>query len=138
MNKVLRTILLVELDPDIQTIYKYALETIGKLQLYYANTDEEAFTSLIHYTPDLILIDMQLPERESLSLIKEIREIPRLDNIPIILIAPKIQSNEINYYKSFGMFEVIYKPFDPIKLAHEITKKWNLVNEQNKELGKTT
>ena len=52
------------------------------------------------------------------------RQIPALQQLPVIFMTAKAQQGEIDHYKSLGAIGVITKPFDPMKLAAQVAEIW--------------
>ncbi len=121
----LQNILYVEDEPDIQTVAKIALENIGGFSLEVCSSGQEALQKGKHFLPDLILLDVMMPEMDGPATLTELKKIPGFENLPAIFITAKVQPQEIAYFKSIGAIEVIAKPFDPMTLSQTITAIWS-------------
>jgi len=124
MANQLKTILYVEDDPDILTIAKVALENVGDFDVRACSSGAEALAILEVYRPDLIMLDVMMPDMDGPETLRRIRKIPELVNTPVIFLTAKVQRNEVVRYKEMGAVEVIPKPFDPMTLAQKISKIW--------------
>nr|MBC8158938.1 response regulator [Alphaproteobacteria bacterium] len=60
----LQKILIVEDDPDIQTVARMALEAIGGFTVETSNSGKEALVKAPAFQPDLILLDVMMPEMD--------------------------------------------------------------------------
>ncbi|VAX09986.1 Two-component response regulator [hydrothermal vent metagenome] len=120
----LKNILYVEDDPDIQTIAKLALETIGGFNVNVCSSGQEALENAEKFRPQLLLLDVMMPIMDGHSTLAALRKIPALIDVPAIFMTAKIQTHEINEYREQGILEIINKPFDPILLAEQISKIW--------------
>jgi two-component system, OmpR family, response regulator len=49
---------------------------------------------------------------------------PRLAGVPVVFMTARVQSHEIETYKSIGVRGVIPKPFDPLMLADQVRAMW--------------
>lgn len=121
---VLNKILLVEDDQDIQAIMRIALESIGRFTVKYATSGLESIQLTKDYIPDLILMDMMMPEMDGMTTYIELRKNQKLHNIPIIFITAKVLSDEVEIYSQLGAAAVITKPFDPLTLADQLREIW--------------
>jgi len=122
----LTKILYVEDDPDIQSVAKIALEVVGGFTLRSCSSGKEATShETIEFMPDLMLLDVMMPEMDGPSTLKKLREMPGLATTPVIFMTAKVQSSEVAYYKSLGAIAVIAKPFDPMQLATQIRQHWS-------------
>ncbi|WCL48523.1 response regulator [Leptospira sp. GIMC2001] len=121
----LTKILYVEDDLDIQMIGSMALEDVGGYELKVCSSGKEALESIEQFVPDLILLDVMMPEMDGPTTLERIRTLKEFANTPVIFITAKVQSNEIQHFLNLGAIAVITKPFDPMKLASEIEEIWN-------------
>lgn len=130
MNKALKKILYVEDDSDIAAIAKIALESMGGFTLCVCNSGQQALREVEKFEPDLIMIDVMMPDMDGTMTLKALREIPGVKDIPVVFITSKSQSHEIKNYLSLGVLSIITKPFDPITLAKSIENIWNKRHDQ--------
>lgn len=123
-NSTLNKILLVEDEQDIRTIAQIALEEIGNFTVRYCESGKEALSCVENFGPDLILLDVMMPEMDGLTVLQELRKNKNLIKIPVVFMTAKVQTNEVTQYLSLGAADVITKPFDPIKLAKKLQEIW--------------
>lgn len=123
-TRALKTILYAEDEEDIRAIAQIALEDIGGFTVKYCLDGLKALELAKTFIPDLLLLDVMMPRMDGPTALKELRKIPDFSTIPVIFMTAKIQTNELEEYKTLGAIEVIAKPFDPMTLADEITKAW--------------
>jgi len=76
------------------------------------------------FAPDLILLDVMMPDMDGPSTLKALRELPELTGVPIIFMTAKVQPAEILHYKSLGALDVLAKPFDPMQISNQIRAIW--------------
>lgn len=122
--KQLQSILYVEDEPDIRAIAELALETVGGYDLVSCSSGKEAIAAAQQRTPDLILLDVMMPEMDGPETLKRLRELPELADTPAIFMTAKVQPSEVQEYLAMGAVDVIPKPFDPLTLASQIEKIW--------------
>jgi len=113
-------ILHVEDDLDIQEIAKLSLETIGGFEVLQCASGKQALAEVLEFAPDLFLLDMMMPEMSGDEVLKNLRELPGLQDTPAIFMTARAQRKEIVDLKSLGAIEVILKPFDPMTLPDQI------------------
>ena len=118
MSDVL-TVLYAEDEADIRSVTEFALEDEG-FELIPCASGQEALDKAATIKPDLILLDVMMPEMDGPTTLKKLRELPRLANTPVIFMTAKVQPSEVAEYKALGALGVISKPFDPMQLADEI------------------
>jgi len=128
MNKALKKILYVEDEPDIQTIATIALES-GGFEVKCCSSGKEALQVIEGYTPDLILMDVMMPDLDGPSTLKKLKENSTTQKVPTVFMTAKVQANEIENYKKMGAVDVISKPFDPLQLVERIQNIWKNLAE---------
>ena len=128
----LQNILYVEDEPDIQAVTKISLESIGGFTLEVCNSGQEALNKCTNLTPDLILLDVMMPEMDGPTTLTELRKISGFENIPVIFMTAKVQPQEIAHFKSIGAIEVIAKPFDPMTLSQTVNNIWSQYHDSEK------
>ncbi|GMR21338.1 MAG: response regulator [Gammaproteobacteria bacterium] len=124
MGRPLKRILYVEDEPDIQAIAKLTLENIGQYDVKLCSSGNEALASIKGFEPDLVLLDVMMPEMDGPTTLKELRKLPEGKNLPIIFMTAKVQPSEVEHYKDLGAIGVIAKPFDPMTLSNTVNQLW--------------
>ena len=114
-------LLYVEDEADIREIAEFALEDEG-FEIEFCESGEEALQKAVDFQPDVILLDVMMPGMDGPTTLLNLREIPGLENTPIIFLTAKVQANEIESFLQLGAIDVIPKPFDPMALADQITQ----------------
>ena len=122
--KVLGRIMYVEDDPDIGSIAKIALESIGGYTVKICNSGADAINEVDNFSPDLILLDVMMPAMDGPTTLTMLRKINKMENVPVVFVTAKAQSSEIKYFKSLGAVDVIIKPFNPLVLSDKVHDIW--------------
>jgi len=120
MAKNVEKILLVDDEPDIRTIGELSLSKVGMWNTLVAASGKEALTMGEAEQPDLILLDVMMPEMDGPTTLARLREIAGLRDVPVIFLTAKVQKNEVERYMGLGVLGVIRKPFDPMTLPTQI------------------
>ncbi|MBC3884486.1 response regulator [Undibacterium griseum] len=121
----LANILYVEDDQDIQTVAQIALEVVGGFVLHSCSSGQQALSEVRQgYQPDLLLLDVMMPNMDGPTTLTELRKLPLTASTPVIFMTAKVQSAEVEFYKSLGAIGVIAKPFDPMQLSEQVRKLW--------------
>jgi CheY-like chemotaxis protein len=129
-SDTLQRILYVEDEPDIQTVARIVLETVGGFTVQICSSGEEALQTAVEFAPDLLLLDVMMPGMDGPTTLQALRNLPDLENTPAVFMTAKVQPQEIEQFKSFGALDVITKPFDPMALSSQITALWQQRDEQ--------
>jgi len=121
----LSRVMYVEDEPDIQIVAQIALEEIGGFELKICNCGSEAVDQALAYAPQLLLLDMMMPDMTGIETMQALRKFPELETTPVIFMTAKVQSHEVEQYMELGAIGVIPKPFDAMTLADQILEIWN-------------
>ena len=120
----LNFVLYVEDDPDIQMVAQMALEVVGGLSLRACSSGREAIEAATACQPDLILLDVMMPDMDGPTTLAALRQLPAMAATPVIFMTAKVQAAEVAHYKTLGAIGVIAKPFDPMQLAQQVRQLW--------------
>lgn len=131
MDAALERIMYVEDEPDIQAIAKLALEAIGRFTVHLCESGTSALTEVEQFGPDLILLDVMMPEMDGPTMLQVLRTLPAFAQTPVIFMTAKAQAHEIEHYKALGALDVITKPFDPMALPQQIREIWSRHQHHN-------
>ena len=121
----LQRILLVEDDSDIQTIARFALEKVGGFTVEARSSGAEAIERGPEFAPQIILLDVMMPDMDGPSTLAELRRLPATAETPVAFMTAKVQPRELARYYELGAVDVISKPFDPMALADTVRAVWD-------------
>ena len=105
-----KRIVLIEDDTDLYALLKYNLEKEG-FQLMGSQTGLGAIDLCRRARPDLILLDIMLPDSDGLDICKGIRKDPELAQIPIIFLTARASETDRIVGLELGANDYIVKPF---------------------------
>lgn len=129
-------ILIVEDEHDINRLIELVLLSDGYHNIKKAYDGQEALNIIKNYMPDLVLLDVMLPEIDGFTVCKAIKQDIRLKNIPIIMLTAKKMEEDIVKGFECGAIDYITKPFSNKILLARI--RAHLAKEQNKILSYKT
>lgn len=112
-------IYIVEDDSNIREIEMIALRNSGH-QVYGFETGKEFFRKVEEKQPDLVLLDVMLPDIGGYDILKKIRQTPMLKKLPVIMVTAK--TAEIDMIKGLdgGADDYIKKPFSVMELISRV------------------
>ncbi len=116
------TVLLVEDHPMNRKLFRDILEM--QFQVVEAGSAEEALQRLAGVTPDLILLDVQLPGMDGLSLARQLKSDPAFAHVPIVGLSAHAMSRDIEQAREAGCADYITKPItdDPFTFLERISR----------------
>jgi DNA-binding response OmpR family regulator len=106
----MRKIALIEDDADLYALVKYNLEKEG-FAVIGAQTGRGVIELCRRERPDLILLDVMLPDSDGLELCKAIRQHPELSHLPIIFLTARASETDRIVGLELGANDYIVKPF---------------------------
>jgi len=106
----MKKILLIEDDVDLYSLLNYNLEKEG-FQVAGANTGRGAVEFCLRERPDLIILDIMLPDSDGLDICKRIRKHAELQTAPIIFITARASETDRIVGLELGANDYIVKPF---------------------------
>jgi len=119
---LIEKVVLVDDDPSIRRIAQICLVKLGPWQVELAASGAEALALLSNSHPDVLILDVMMPEMDGPSTLLLIRErIPEFKG-PVIFMTAKVMTSEVEEYMKLGAAGVIGKPFNPKDLAEEVRK----------------
>lgn len=115
-------VLYVEDDADLRDLGALALELDPEIEIRTVESAELALAILDDgsWAPDVLLLDVMMPDIDGPSLLQAIRTRPQFDGIPAIFLTARSMPGEVARYGALGARGVITKPFDPLTLAARI------------------
>lgn len=114
-------ILHVDDEADIREVAAMALELDPEVALTSAGSGEAALERLAEgLRPDVILLDVMMPRLDGPGTLRRLRELPGLEDTPVIFMTARAQSGELGAWLALGARGVIVKPFDPMELARQV------------------
>ncbi len=115
MNK---KILIVEDDEALLKILQLSLE--GSYDLTLARNGRQGLEMAVSMRPDLILMDVMMPEMDGLEALRRLKENPKMASIPVILLTARVGDENIYGGYQLGADYYIPKPFTNAQLFNGI------------------
>lgn len=115
-----KCILVIDNEYYIQEVVQIALETIENWQVVTASSGAEGILKAEKKQPDVILLDVMMPDMDGATTFQKLQANPLTQKIPVLLLTAKIQTADQNRYQALGVQATIPKPFDPLQLPTQI------------------
>lgn len=113
------TILVVEDNPDFQKLTRHILEQEG-YKIFTASDGAQGLKFLEEWVPDMILLDIRLPDMDGYEICRIIRSNPRHGRVPIIMVTIESEVKNIVRGLKMGADDYIVKPFNPDELLARV------------------
>lgn len=136
MENYLGKILIVDDEPEIVEFIEYNLRNAG-YDTATATNGAEGIRTATKFNPDLILLDVMMPEKDGFQTLKEVRLKPQFDKtIVIFLTALSDEKSEIEGLK-LGADDYIYKPIKPELIIQRLRTALRRLKKDNEENANT-
>jgi DNA-binding response OmpR family regulator len=114
-----KKVLIVEDEPDIAQLVKLYLEKEG-FRTTVANSGIDALKLMKAERPDLLILDLMLPEIDGIEVCKKIRTVPDTALLPIIMLTAKAEESDTIIGLELGADDYVTKPFTPKALVARV------------------
>ena len=119
----MRLILIIDDEDDIREVAALSLEATAGWEIITASSGADGIKAAGNpkHRPHAILMDVMMPGMDGPTTFRQMQQNPELSNIPVILLTAKVQGVDQRRFADLGVAGVLFKPFDPLTLAAEIS-----------------
>jgi CheY-like chemotaxis protein len=132
-----KRILLIDDERRLARVIQACLSKLGGWTVSVATSGAEGFTKAEAEQPDAILLDVMMPDMDGLTLLRQLKDHPLTQAIPVILLTAKpptvtsqgeLLDTDKNQIDPLSISGIIAKPFEPLNLAEQIAEilNWQL------------
>lgn len=125
-------IMIVEDDPYISHFLQMSFES-RRISYFNDNTRTWSFESFYSHQPDIVILDLGLPDIDGLEVIQEIRKI---SSKPIIVVSARLEEQEKIKALDLGANDYVVKPFYMGELLARIRVAKRLSKKEDEEISK--
>jgi CheY-like chemotaxis protein len=115
-------ILIIDDEDDIREVAALSLEATVGWTVLTACCGRDGIDVALEQRPEAILMDVMMPEMDGPTTFKQMQQIPALAGIPVVLLTAKVQGVDQRRFAGLGVAAVLFKPFDPLTLAAQISE----------------
>lgn len=126
-TKSANKILIIDDDSDILDFLMDLLE--GKISVSFASNGAQGIELAKLHKPDMILLDVMMPEMDGFEVCKRIKEDPEIKHIPIAFLTAQNDEKAITKGLELGAIDYITKPFDPDIVAAKVENFLKTIDE---------
>jgi two-component system, OmpR family, alkaline phosphatase synthesis response regulator PhoP len=119
-------VLIIDDEYDIRAVAELALKAVGGWQVLTAASGQAGLTLAEQEHPDVILLDVMMPDMDGIETLKTLQANPKIQNIPVIFLTAKTQATDQRRFMELGVIGIITKPFKVMTLAARVAEilKW--------------
>ncbi len=114
-----QSVVVVEDEPDILEVLSYNLRREG-FEVETSNDGEEGLKLIQQHRPDLVLLDLMLPNMDGLDICRTIKSDQNTGHIPVIMVTAKSAESDLVLGLGIGADDYVTKPFSPKELVARV------------------
>jgi CheY-like chemotaxis protein len=126
-----KRILAVDDDASVCEFYSHSLKLLG-YDVETAANARKAKEALARQKPDLILMDIMMPDQDGISLTRELRADPKTSDVPIIVVSGLADAGTLNDALLFGAVDYVVKPVDVDGLQAKMERTFAALEKRKK------
>jgi CheY-like chemotaxis protein len=130
LGTLMRRILIIDDEDDIREVAALSLEAIAGWQVFTASSGVEGISVATTEQPDAILMDVMMPGVDGPTTFRNMQQDPLIAHIPVLLLTAKVQGVDQRRFAGLGVTAVLFKPFDPLTLAKQISEALGWSDDQ--------
>lgn len=119
-----KKVLVVDDEEFVRQLIQIKLKLFG-IETIEAANGIEAIEKAIDQAPDMILLDVTMPEMNGFEVCQRLKSIQETAHIPIILLSAPGDPSAEEWGETAGALECLTKPFSPQKLAERVIEVLN-------------
>jgi CheY-like chemotaxis protein len=113
-------IVVIDDEDDLRTVIKAALVKYAGWQVSTAATALEGLELVQNQQPDLVLLDISMPDMDGYQCFETLQAETSTADIPVILLTARVLPRDRRQFAQMGIAGVITKPFNPLTLWQQI------------------
>lgn len=117
-----KRILVIDDEDDIREVVQVSLEVIGGYEVLTADSGDKGLIKAETEQPDAILLDVMMPDMDGPTTFQALQANHTTRHIPVMLLTAKVQAADRRQFADLGIKAVFSKPFDPMRLANQVTE----------------
>ena len=115
-----RKALVVDDDEELVELIRDVLEADGRFEVRVANNGFDAGMMVKEYRPDIIVLDVMLPDINGKEVCQRVRSDSSLDDVKIVCISGMVEADKVGELKEAGANDFVQKPFEVENLVERM------------------
>ena len=115
-----RKVLIVDDDEELVELISDVLERDGRFEIRTANNGFDAGMVVKEYRPDLIVLDIMLPDINGKEVCQRVRSDKTMDDVRIICISGMVEEDKVGELRAAGADDFMHKPFEVERLIERM------------------
>jgi DNA-binding response OmpR family regulator len=115
----LKKLLIVDDEDGVRALVRMTLDS-GVYEIFEASEGFEALDLAREHRPDLVLLDVMLPDVSGMDVCRKIKDDPDLASTTVVMLTARAQTNDVGDAEEAGADGYFTKPFSPIALTRKV------------------
>jgi two-component system alkaline phosphatase synthesis response regulator PhoP len=115
----MRKLLIVDDEDGVRSLVRITLDH-GDYEMLEATTGEEALRLVHAHRPELVLLDVMLPDISGIDICRVLKNDPATASITVVMLTAKAQTGDLGDAEEAGADGYFTKPFSPIALLQKV------------------
>jgi DNA-binding response OmpR family regulator len=111
------SVVIADDDPDILVLVAIAVDRAGLRVVARATDGDAALAAIREHRPDLAILDVAMPERSGIEVVRELRADPAFADLRVLLLSASVEESAVELGISSGADYFMAKPFSPRELT---------------------
>jgi CheY-like chemotaxis protein len=116
-----RTLLIVDDEEGVRSLVRMTLES-EQYEILEAKEGAEALAMVRKHTPDLVLLDVMLPDCSGIDVCRALKTDPQTASTTVVMLTAKAQSADLEDAEEAGADGYFTKPFSPVALMQRVER----------------
>lgn len=115
----MKKLLIVDDEDGVRALVRMTLDN-GLYEIIEASEGLEALDLAREYHPDLVLLDVMLPDVSGMDVCRKIKDDPELSSTTVVMLTARAQTSDVGDAEEAGADGYFTKPFSPIALTRKV------------------
>lgn len=115
----MRKLLIVDDEDGVRSLVRMTLDS-GYYEILEAQEGRQALEFARAHHPDLVLLDVMLPDMSGFDICRELKNDPRMASTTIVMLTARAQQTDVGEAEAAGADGYFTKPFSPIALMRKV------------------
>jgi len=116
-----KRILVVDDEPRVREMIEFRLRQYG-FEVIQAANGREALAVASKEQPDLVLLDVMMPELDGFQVCSRLKQHEATQHIPVVMLTAKAEAKDVTRAFNSGAADYVVKPYDPVVLQQKVVQ----------------
>jgi CheY-like chemotaxis protein len=116
-----KRILVVDDEARVREMIDFRLRLFG-YEVLHAEDGKEALAIASKEKPDLVLLDVMMPELDGFQVCKRLKQHEKTRDIPVVMLTAKAEAKDVTRAFNSGAVDYVVKPYDPTVLQQKVAQ----------------